>query len=75
MTTPMRISPWATVARFGSSFRNVAVGSDQLQDDDADEGSEDSTPTAGQADTTEHDRGDAQERVRPGNGCPSRCSP
>ena len=67
MTTPIRISPWATVAKFGSSFRNVMSVRISCRMTTPTRGPKTSAPTAGQADTTEHDRGDAQEGVRPGN--------
>ena len=76
MTTPIRITPWATVARFGSSLRNVMSVRISWRMTTAMSGPNDAASTAGEADTTEHDRGDAHQRVRAREpACRCRCSP
>ena len=40
------------------------VGADQLEDDDGHDRADDAAPAAGEAHAAQHDRGDAQQRVR-----------
>ena len=67
MTTPMRMTPWATVARLVLMLQEGHVGPDERQDEDGHDRAEDAAPAAGQADAAEHDRGHAQQRVGPGH--------
>ena len=67
MTTPIRMTPWATVARLVLMLQERHVGPDQREDDDRHDRAEHAAPAAGQADAAEHDRSDAQQRVGPGH--------
>ena len=75
MTTPMRMTPWATIGQVRVDVQERHVGPDQLEDDDGDDRPEDAAPAAGQADPAEDDGGDAQQRVRArAPACRCRCS-
>ena len=63
MTTPMRMTPWATTARFVLTLRNVMSVRISWQDDDGDDRAEDAAPTTGQAHAAKDDRRHAQQRV------------
>ncbi len=70
MTTAIRMTPCATVAKLESMFEERHVGPDQRQDHDRHDRAEHPAPTAGQAHPAEHDRRDAQEGVRSGHRSP-----
>ena len=75
MTTTIRMTPWTTVATFGSTREERQVGADQPQDEDRDDRPDDPAAAAGQADAAEHDRGDAGQQCRGrGSACRCRCS-
>ena len=65
MTTPMRIAPWRTVARFGGMFEQRHVRLDEGEDEDREDRAGDATTAAREAHATEDDRRNAEQRVVP----------
>ena len=70
MTTPMRMTPWATTARLGSTSRNVMSVRMSWRMTTARSGPNDAAPTAGQAHPAEDDGSHAQQVYGPGTGVP-----
>ena len=70
MTTPIRIAPLTTVARFGVDAEERHVRPDQLEDDHGDDRAEHAAAAAGEAHAAQHDRRDALQRVGAGTGVP-----
>ena len=76
MTTPIRMRPWMTVARFGLTPRNVRSVRMSDRMNDGDDRPDHAAAAAGEAHATEHDGRHARAACRcPGPACRCRCSP
>ena len=70
MTTTTMITPWITGRVRRLHAQEEQIGADEPQDEDADDRSQQSASTPGQAHAAEHDGRDAEQEVRPGDRLP-----